>query len=151
MMSLIEKNISMPYPKKYSKSPSVVHSIRAICEKTTESKYPLYKKKKIFFLFNQGHHPAWIEKKKIQFFFYTMERDSACEVIQENIAAFSQLALIECTTDGDLEYFLGYGIEIFFFSIKVIIRHGLKKKIEFFFSIKVVIRHGVKKYFNFLY
>ena len=32
MMSLIEKNISMPYPKKYSKSPSVVHSIRASCE-----------------------------------------------------------------------------------------------------------------------
>ena len=32
MMTLIEKNISMPYPKKYSKSPSVVHSIRASCE-----------------------------------------------------------------------------------------------------------------------
>ena len=61
-----------------------------------------------------------------------MERDSACEVIQENIAAFSQLALIECTTDGDFEYFLGYGIEIFF-SIKLIIRYRLKKK-NFFFQ-----------------
>ena len=38
-----------------------------------------------------------------------MERDSACEVIQENIAIFSQLALIKCPTDGDLEYFFGYG------------------------------------------
>ena len=43
-----------------------------------------------------------------------MERDSACEVIQENIAAFSQLALIDCTTDGELDYFFGYGIEYLF-------------------------------------
>merc|ERR1712055_690935 len=68
------------------------------------------------------------KKKKFHFFFFcTMERDSACEVIQENIAVFSQLALIECTTNGDLEYFFEYGIEIFF-SIEIIIRHRVKKK-----------------------
>ena len=36
--TLIEKKIAIPYPKKYSKSPSVLHSIRAICEKTFKSK-----------------------------------------------------------------------------------------------------------------
>ena len=36
--TLIEKKITIPYPKKYSKSPSVLHSIRAICEKTPKSK-----------------------------------------------------------------------------------------------------------------
>ena len=117
MMTLIEKKISMPYPKKYSKSPSVVHSIRASCENAAMfscKKYNL-----------TGRVPTsnsiiYIHYKKIyiyvyiffQFFFCTMERDSACEVIQENIAAFSQLALIACTTDWD--YFFRYSVEIFF-------------------------------------
>ena len=58
MMSLIEKNISMPYPKKYSKSPSVVHSIRAICEKTPKSKSC-----KKFNLVGKKDDGTFIEKK----------------------------------------------------------------------------------------
>ena len=56
-----------------------------------------------------------------------MERDSACEVIQENIAAFSQLALIECTTDGDLEYFFGYGIEYLYPTLGMVYPAWCKK------------------------
>ena len=46
-----------------------------------------------------------------------------------DLGVFSQIALIECTTDGDLEYYVGYGIEIFFFNQGPIIRHG----VNFFF------------------
>ena len=44
-----------------------------------------------------------------------------------DLGVFSQIALIECTTDGDLEYFLDMA-SIFFFDQCPIIRHGIKKK-----------------------
>merc|ERR1711895_106931 len=52
------------------------------------------------------------------------------EFLQVNIAAFSQLALIECTTDGDLEYFLDMASNLFFRSMS---HHPAWYKKNFFF------------------
>ena len=49
-----------------------------------------------------------------------------------DLVVFPQIALIEYTTVGDLEYFFGYGIEIFFFNQGPIIRHGVKKIVVLF-------------------
>ena len=82
-----------------------------------------------FFFYNQAPTIGMVYRANIKYFYRAIFflAPAMFDFLHENIAAFSQLALIECTTDGDFEYFLGYGIEIFF-SIKLIIRYGLKKK-----------------------
>ena len=76
------KKIAIPYPKKYSKSPSVVHSIRASCENAAmfsckksnlAGKVPTSKEGKkicsikIFFICSIHHANCWglIVKKKL--------------------------------------------------------------------------------------
>ena len=54
-----------------------------------------------------------------------------------DLGVFSQIALIECTTDGDLEYFFGYGIEYLYPTLGMVYPAWCKKNIFFLCTLNI--------------